>query len=317
MDILSHDVVEKIYTEPMVKQCLSAGWGPITYRQNTELSIGAWHWNPNGTWSDAANQRGYFVGSAELKDPIRHSYGYPLPHRGHTRNGGSEHGYSRLTDGNPDSYWKSNPYLASKFTGEPDSAHPQWVVIDLGSHEPVSHIRIDWARSLRPQLRSAVLVSREDPRTKAPWIVPPPVSGQHSPTGIVTNAKGGTATLQLAPTPIPVRHLRIWMTESSNTADTRPNATHDPKDPRSSVGYAIREVYVGTLTPDGELGRPDAAPRRPEPNRYALFLDRSVALCLRHQRARRPDRTRSLLHQRHHQQSAGHDSRLAALRHAR
>ena len=50
MDILSHDVVEKIYTEPMVKQCLSAGWGPITYRQNTELSIGAWHWNPNGTW---------------------------------------------------------------------------------------------------------------------------------------------------------------------------------------------------------------------------------------------------------------------------
>src|SRR5271157_2498395 len=39
MDILSHDVVEKIYTEAMVKQCLSAGWGPITYRQYTELSI--------------------------------------------------------------------------------------------------------------------------------------------------------------------------------------------------------------------------------------------------------------------------------------
>src|ERR1700757_5465814 len=68
MDILSHDVVEKIYTEPMVKQCLSAGWGPITYRQNTELSIAAWHWNPNGTWSDAANKRGYFTGSAEPVD---------------------------------------------------------------------------------------------------------------------------------------------------------------------------------------------------------------------------------------------------------
>jgi len=109
MDILSHDVVEKIYTPEMVKQCLSAGWGPITYRQNTELSIGAWHWNPNGTWSDATNKRGYFTGSAELKEPIRHSYGYPLPHRGHTRNGGAEHGYSRLTDGDPDTYWKSNP----------------------------------------------------------------------------------------------------------------------------------------------------------------------------------------------------------------
>src|SRR6201993_5529881 len=68
MDILSHDVVEKIYTEPMVKQCLSAGWGPITYRQNTELSIAAWHWNPNGSWSDPANKSGYFTGSAEPVD---------------------------------------------------------------------------------------------------------------------------------------------------------------------------------------------------------------------------------------------------------
>jgi hypothetical protein len=252
MDILSHDVVEKIYTEPMVKQCLSAGWGPITYRQNTELSIGAWHWNPSGTWSDPANQRGYFVGSTELKDPIRHSYGYPLPHRGHTRNGGSEHGYSRLTDGNPDSYWKSNPYLASKFTGEADSAHPQWVVIDLGSHEPVSHIRIDWldpyARNYEVQYWSPEKPSDEGPMDR-------PTSGVWTafPTGLVANSKGGTVTLQLAATPIPVRHLRIWMTESSNTADTRPNATHDAKDPRSSVGYAIREVYVGTLTPDGDF----------------------------------------------------------------
>ena len=252
MDILSHDVVEKIYTEPMVKQCLSAGWGPITYRQNTELSIGAWHWNPSGTWSDPANQRGYFVGSTELKDPIRHSYGYPLPHRGHTRNGGSEHGYSRLTDGNPDSYWKSNPYLASKFTGEADPAHPQWVVIDLGSHEPVSHIRIDWldpyARNYEVQYWSPEKPSDEGPMDR-------PTSGVWTafPTGLVANSKRGTVTLQLAATPIPVRHLRIWMTESSNTADTRPNATHDAKDPRSSVGYAIREVYVGTLTPDGDL----------------------------------------------------------------
>jgi hypothetical protein len=58
MDILSHDVVEKIYTPEMVKQCLSAGWGPITYRQNTELSIGAWHWNPSGTWSDRQTNAG-------------------------------------------------------------------------------------------------------------------------------------------------------------------------------------------------------------------------------------------------------------------
>jgi hypothetical protein len=263
MDILSHDVVEKIYTAPMVKQCLSAGWGPITYRQNTELSIAAWHWNPNGTWSDPANRRGYFTGSADLKDPIRHSYGYPLPHRGHTRNGGAERGYSRLTDGNPDTFWKSNPYLSSKFTGEPDSSHPQWVVIDLGSREPVSHVRIEWAdpfaRSYEVQYWTG-----EHPMDR-------PTSGIWTafPNGIITNAKSGPAMLQLASDPIPVRYLRIWMTESSNTADSRPGSTHDPKDPRSSVGYAIREVSVGTLTAEGNFV--DLVQHRPDQNQTATY----------------------------------------------
>src|SRR5437763_27308 len=45
MDILPYGVVDQIYTEPILKQALSAGWGPITYRQNTELRIAAWHWN--------------------------------------------------------------------------------------------------------------------------------------------------------------------------------------------------------------------------------------------------------------------------------
>ncbi len=272
MDILNHDVVEKIYTEPMIKQCLSAGWGPITYRQNTELSIGAWHWNPTGTWSDPTHKRGYFTGSTDLKDPIRHSYGYPLPHRGTTRNGGAEHGFSRLTDGNPDTYWKSNPYLASKFTGGPDSAHPQWIVIDLGSHEPVSHLRIDWAdpyaRSYEVQYWTS---DRATGETTAENPMDRPTSGLWTtfPTGLITNATAGTATLQLAPTPIPVRHLRIWMTESSNTADTRPNAMHDPKDPRSSVGYAIRELCVGTLTPAGDFV--DLVQHRPDQNQTATY----------------------------------------------
>jgi hypothetical protein len=29
----------QIYTEPIIKQALSAGWGPISYRQNTELRM--------------------------------------------------------------------------------------------------------------------------------------------------------------------------------------------------------------------------------------------------------------------------------------
>ncbi len=58
MDELSVPVIEKIYTPEMVRQWLSAGWGPITYRNHTELAIEAWHWNSNGKWSDAAHQRG-------------------------------------------------------------------------------------------------------------------------------------------------------------------------------------------------------------------------------------------------------------------
>src|SRR3954469_10910279 len=90
-----------IFFEPdQLKQFHEAGWGPISYRQNTELFVQAWHWNPQGKWSDPAG-KGYFVGDAiPSGEMIRHSYGYSLPHRGVTRNSGAEFdGYSRLDDG--------------------------------------------------------------------------------------------------------------------------------------------------------------------------------------------------------------------------
>ena len=63
---------------------------------------------------------------------LRYSYGYSLPHRGTTRNDGTDNvGFSRLTDGDPNTFWKSNPYLTQRFTGESDTLHPQWVVLDL------------------------------------------------------------------------------------------------------------------------------------------------------------------------------------------
>src|SRR5947208_17106251 len=46
-----------------IKKVLSAGWGAISYRQNTDLFVQAWHWNPNGTWSDPTG-KGYFSGDA-------------------------------------------------------------------------------------------------------------------------------------------------------------------------------------------------------------------------------------------------------------
>jgi len=54
---------DKVFAEPVLKQILSAGWQTVTYRQNTELYVEAWHWNPKGKWSEAG-EKGYFVGDA-------------------------------------------------------------------------------------------------------------------------------------------------------------------------------------------------------------------------------------------------------------
>ena len=242
IDRLPFGTTDKLFTTPVLQQVLSAGWQPVTYRQNTELHVEAWHWNPLGTWSDPAG-KGYFSGSTSLAEPIRHSYGYPLPHRGFTRNEGTEaSGYSRLTDGRLDSYWKSNPYLTRAFTGEDDSVHPQWVILDLASGQEIDSVRIAWAE---PYARRYLVQywNGEDP-------IKQPTAGiwRTFPAGAVTDGKGGTVTLQIAPSRVTTRFLRIVMTQSSNTCDT-----HGSTDPRDCVGYAIQELFVGTTTPDGKF----------------------------------------------------------------
>src|SRR5215469_4634416 len=138
IDRMPAAAVEKYFTQPALESILSAGWQTVTYRQNTELAVEAWHWNPQGTWSDPAGH-GYFTGRTTPGEPIRHSYSYPLPHRGFTRNEGTEtRGFSRMTDGDLSTYWKSNPYLSKDFTGEDDSTHPQWVVLDVAVPQPIN-----------------------------------------------------------------------------------------------------------------------------------------------------------------------------------
>ena len=87
VDVLSRTGIDKVYSPHIVQESLSAGWGPITYRNNTELRMAAWHWTENGTWSDAANKSGYFTGSTELKEPLRYILAYSLPHRGFSTSG--------------------------------------------------------------------------------------------------------------------------------------------------------------------------------------------------------------------------------------
>lgn len=238
VDRVPSNATDPFFEPDTIKQILSAGWGVISYRQNTELFVQAWHWNPKGTWSDPSG-KGYFVGDANpTSEMIRHSYGYSLPHRGFTRNGGSEDdGYSRLTDGDPNTYWKSNPYLSKLFTHEDDTLHPQWVVIDMEGKYPVSAIRIDWAEPYAKVYEIQYWVGTGDAMDEqgsGDW--------KTFASGNVSDGKGGNATLLLSSSPIEVRYVRILMTQSSNTCDT-----HGPSDPRNCVGYAIKELYLGTL----------------------------------------------------------------------
>ena len=231
---------DKLLSGSILKAILGAGWQPVTYRQNTELQIEAWHWNPHGTWSDPQRQDGYFTGSAEPAEAIQHSWAYPLPHRGDAEGDGD--GWSRLTDGDLKSYWKSNPYLTSAFTGENDALHPQWILIDLGKKAQIDTIRIAWANPYAQDYEVQFWTGELEPfyegTTKGTW--------QTFPKGSVVDGKGGTSTLKLIDWKIPVRYIRIWMTRSSDTCDT-----HGSADKRNCAGYAINELYAGTLSTDG------------------------------------------------------------------
>ncbi len=240
VDRIPVDAIDKDILQPTLGQTLASGWQPVTFRQNTELAVEAWHWNPQGTWSD--NGKGYFVGSSTPTETIRYSYGYGLPRRGFTRNDGTDNsGFSRMTDGDPNSFWKSNPYLTQRFTGESDALHPQWVVLDLAQTQAVNSIRIAWGDPYAKQYEVQYWTGGDDPihaPTRGVW--------QTFSAGGVSSGKGGTETIRLSALAVPVHFVRIWMTESSNTCDA-----DGPGDPRNCVGYAIREIYLGTQTADG------------------------------------------------------------------
>jgi len=243
IDRLGYGAADKLYVPETIEKVLSAGWQTVSYRQNTELHMEAWHWNPNGTWSDPAG-KGYFVGNAAPgSDPIRHSYGYPLPHRGVTRDDGTDTvGYSRLTDGDSSTYWKSNPYLAEPFTHEPDALHLQWIILDLAKPRPLTAIRIDWAEPYATNFIVQYFTGEDAIRkpTAGVW--------QAFPNGVVIDGKGGSPVLQLASLPVTTQFVRILMSASSNTCDT-----HGAADRRNCLGYAIHEIYLGSSSADGKF----------------------------------------------------------------
>ena len=229
----------RLLTPAHIRAMLTAGLGPLTYRLRTELGCEAWHWNPVGTWSDPSKREGYWTSDDRPGAPILISNGYRLPRRGNTIDQANNDGYSRLDDGDTRTFWKSNPYLCHPYTGDPDSAHPQWILIDLTRKRPVDALRVLWGRPYATRYYVEY------------WDGPDYVGDNDEGrwrrfAGATAVQGGGDQQLRLAPEPIPARFIRIVMTQSSNRA-----AVHSA-DPRDSLGYAVREVYLGTIL-DGKL----------------------------------------------------------------
>ena len=225
----------RMFTDRNIAEMRSAGLGPLTYRLRTELAGEVWHWNPRGSWSDPVHQCGYWTSDDSLAQPINLSYGYRLPRRGNTIDQANDDGYSRIADGDEESFWKSNPYLDSHFTGETNDAHPQWMVIDLGETKPINCIRIHWGTPYAQQFKVEYWTGidpmhlHSDQRDK--W--------RSFPNGEVNQGSGGNESIRLCAKALPVRFVRVVMNRSSQISAQTSN------DIRDRVGFAIREIELG------------------------------------------------------------------------
>jgi hypothetical protein len=241
VDRIAVEAIDKDLLQPTLEKTMASGWQPVTYRQNTELAVEAWHWNPQGTGATRAAKD-----TSPVRRLRRRSSVIPMAMRcrvadSRATTAPTTSGFSRLTDGDLNTFWKSNPYLTQRFTGESDTLHPQWVVLDLAQVQQSTAFASPGA-SLMPgatlcSTGRATIPSKRDTRSLAD------VSAR-----CAHGWKRRDRNNSLERHSVPVRFVRIWMTESSNTCDA-----DGPADPRNCVGYSIRELYLGTTTDDGEF----------------------------------------------------------------
>ena len=240
-----HDAGEtaRIFTPHNLDSMRAAGLGALAYRLRTELANEAWHWNPAGRWSDSTHSCGYWTSSPEPAGAIDVCFGYRLPRRGNTRDQANNDGYSRLDDGDTLSFWKSNPYLDPRCTGEPAAEHLQWVVADLGRRRPLDGARIRWgepyALAFRIQYWEGVDSQPGDMRPDGRW--------RDFPLAVWHHGRPGTQNLVLAKAPLETRYVRLLLEGSSHTA---PAGCSDPRD---SMGFAMREFECGRWQAGGVL----------------------------------------------------------------
>jgi hypothetical protein len=242
LDGLSEKDLERVYSPESIRTMSQAAYRRLSYRLRTELGIEAWHWNENGSWSDEARKEGYWTSSEKTEGPLLKSFGYRLPRRGSTIDQAENDGYSRLDDGDESTFWKSNPYLDTHFTGIDNALHPQWVLIDLGKRRSVNALRILWGDPYATRFEAQYWDGKDtnylNDLTAGAW--------RAFEFGHIRDGQGGDNLLQLGDTPVSVRFVRILLTASSET-------TPQEEDVRDRLGYAIRELFMGVLDGRGRF----------------------------------------------------------------
>ena len=237
--------VDQMLSPNNVKEMLTAGLKPVSYRLRTELAVEAWHWNSRGRWSEPRRRQGYWTssGAGINGESISVSYGYRLPRRGSTIDQANDDGYSRLDDGDLNTFWKSNPYLDHHFTGEQNSKLPQWLLIDLETEKSINAIQLNWAEPFARvyEVQYGHFAGVDDISQSLPnaW--------QTFPLGRVAAGTGGKITFRVSREALTTRFVRVLMKESSGTSIRR------SADVRDHLGYAIREIAVGTLDSQGHF----------------------------------------------------------------
>ncbi|HEY0434112.1 MAG TPA: discoidin domain-containing protein [Chitinophagaceae bacterium] len=235
--------IDRILTRRNIAAMKEIGFGPLAYRLRTELAAEAWHWNPVGKWSDEEHKQGYWVSDSLAEKPIHRSYGYRLPRRGNTHDQANDDFYSMIDDGDTTTFWKSNPYLTGHFTNEPDSLHPQWIVIDFGKTVHLNAVHILWGRpfALECVIDYATDIGSDyfDPFQPGLW---------HAlKTGKVDGLTGDDKMMRIADQPVALRFIRISMWRSSY------NGIAGSRDVRDQLGFAIREIEAGTIDQGGRF----------------------------------------------------------------
>ncbi|MBO9574560.1 MAG: discoidin domain-containing protein [Sphingobium sp.] len=230
--------IGRLLTAHNIAAMRSAGLRPLTYRLRTELGIQVWHWNPVGRWSDPARKQGYWISSDRLGPPIKLSWGYNLPRRGDTVDNANNVDYSRLTDGDKATFWKSNPYLDPTVLHDGET-HPQWLIVRLNGAKPIDAAQIDWAEPYATHFEVQYWTGQTDYDGNGRWVT--------FPHGRVTQGKGGQSAIRLAETPVTTQWIRVLLESASGTAPA------GSKDWRDRAGFAVREVAFGRERTDGSL----------------------------------------------------------------